>query len=71
METTIQTGTMTTPAFPKKKVPVRKKPEVKITKLERGSTGPVKVGTLLGPIRQIINHPDRNRLIAEYFKDYK
>ena len=38
---------------------------------ERGSNGPVKIGTLLEPIRQIINHPDRNRLMAEFFKDYK
>ena len=35
----------------------------------RGSTGPVPIGTLLEPLQQIFNHPDRNRLLAQLFKD--
>lgn len=35
----------------------------------RGTTGPVPVSDLLEPLQQIISHPDRNRLLAEFFKD--
>jgi len=45
--------------------------EIKIMIPGRGRTGPVRVGKLMEPIKQIINHPDRNRLMAELFKDYK
>ena len=34
---------------------------------ERGITGPVPIGEVMEPIRRIIAHPDRNRLIAEFF----
>lgn len=54
-----------------KRAPVKKAPEMKITIPERGSAGPVRIGKLLEPLWQIINHPDRSRLIAELFKDYK
>jgi len=46
-------------------------PEVKIKIPGRGRTGPIRVGKLIEPIREIIIHPDRNRLMAELFKDYK
>lgn len=36
----------------------------------RGSTGPVPIGTLLEPLQQIFNHPNRNLLLAELFKDF-
>jgi hypothetical protein len=81
METMIQTRKVHIPLVPKTRIFINRKPEaipqtecqprVNIEIPERGSTGPVKIGTLLEPIRQIINHPDRNRLMAEFFKDYK
>lgn len=36
----------------------------------RGTTGPVPIGTLLEPLQQIFNHPNRNRLLAKFFKDF-
>ena len=36
----------------------------------RGATGPVPVSTLLNPVLEICNHPDRNRLLAEFFREY-
>ena len=35
----------------------------------RGTTGPVHISKLLAPLQQIIQHPDRDRLLAEFFKD--
>lgn len=35
----------------------------------RGSTDPVPIGTLLEPLQQLFLHPERNRLLAELFKD--
>ena len=35
----------------------------------RATTGPVHISKLLEPLQQIIRHPDRNRLLAEFFKD--
>ena len=31
------------------------------------STGPVHISTLLNPILEICHHPDRDRLLAEFF----
>ena len=76
MEAMIQTGKVRIPILPKARIFINRTPEVKcqpsvdIKIPEIGSAGPVKVGTLLEPIRQIIKHPDRNRLLAEFFKDY-
>ena len=42
-------------------------PEIKLP--PRGTTGPVHISKLLEPLQQIIRHPDRNRLLAEFFKD--
>ena len=33
----------------------------------RGTTGPVHISTLLNPILEICHHPDRDRLLAEFF----
>ncbi len=33
----------------------------------RGSRGPVHISELLRPIQEIIHHPDRDRLLAEFF----
>lgn len=57
--------------IPQRKVPVEKAPEIEMIMPGRGTTGPVRIGRLLEPIGQIIDHPDRNRLMAELFKDYK
>lgn len=35
----------------------------------RGACGPVAVGELLQPLRRIVRHPERNRLLAEFLKD--
>ena len=42
-------------------------PEIKLP--PRGTTGPVHISKLLEPLQQIIRHPDRNRLLADFFKD--
>jgi hypothetical protein len=70
MERMISTNRVGMP-IPQRKVPVGKTPEIEIIMPGRGTTGPVRIGRLLEPIKQIINHPDRNRLMAELFKDYK
>lgn len=70
MERIISTGTFST-FMPQKRVLAKKTPEIEMTMPEIGSTGPVRIGKLLEPIQQIINHPDRNRLMAQFFKDYK
>ena len=73
----IQTSKVHIPIVPKTRIFINRKPEIKckpgvdIKIPERGSAGPIKIGTLLDPIRQIIKHPDRNRLLADFFKDYK
>ena len=35
-----------------------------------GTTGPVHISKLLNPIQEICRHPDRNRLLAEFFSEY-
>lgn len=43
------------------------KPSIKLP--PRGTTGPVPLSALLEPLQRIIGHPDRNRLLAEFFKE--
>ena len=68
------TGTMPMP-MPRTRMPrtgIEKKPTVPDPVMKfppRGTTGPVRIGTLLEPLQQIFHHPDRNRLLAELFKD--
>lgn len=38
---------------------------------ERYSTEPVWIGAILEPLQDIINHPDRDTIMAIFFKDYK
>jgi len=57
-------------------IPIKKEmqkttPGIGVTMPGKGSTGPVRIGKLIEPLKEIINHPDRNRLMAELFKDYK
>ncbi|MDR1221819.1 MAG: hypothetical protein LBL07_02920 [Tannerella sp.] len=70
MEKTMRANTFQMPVTTTK-MPVKERPEIKASMPERGTTGPVRVGKLLEPLRQIIKHPERNRLMAELFKDYK
>lgn len=35
----------------------------------RGERGTMSIGELLEPLQHIIRHPDRNRLLADYFDD--
>lgn len=59
------------PIAPMQKPVVRKKrvkvaePEIKLP--PRGSRGPVHISELLNPILEISRHPDRDRLLAEFF----
>ena len=51
-------------------IPARRKyhtpePTVKFPPREKG--GPVHISTLLNPILEICHHPDRDRLLAEFF----
>lgn len=53
-------------------MPVVRRRRVKIAEPEiklppRGSRGPVHISELLNPILEISKHPDRNRLLAEFF----
>ena len=55
------------------RMPVARKPRVQVPEPDmkfppRGS-GPVHISSLLNPILEISRHPDRNRLLAEFFKD--
>ena len=43
------------------------KPEPTIKFPPRGTTGPMHISTLLNPILDICRHPDRDRLLAEFF----
>ena len=58
-------------SVPQQGVPVKETPGSKSDMPERGSSEPVRLGQLLEPVRQFIDHPDRDRLMAELFKDYK
>ncbi len=40
-------------------------PEMKFP--PRGTTGPVHISELLNPLLEICSHPDRDRLLLEYF----
>ena len=42
-------------------------PEPAVRFPPRGTTGPVHVSTLLNLILEICHHPDRDRLLAEFF----
>jgi hypothetical protein len=43
-------------------------PDPDLSVPERGTTGPVPISDVMEPIRRIIAHPDRNRLMAEFFR---
>ena len=49
----------------RKKKTVEPKPAIKFP--SRGPAGPVHISTLLNPILEICHHPDRDRLLAEFF----
>jgi hypothetical protein len=57
-----QTGMPDTPEV------MQGEPVIGINMPVRGS-GPVRIDKLLEPIGKIIHHPDRDRLMAELFKD--
>ncbi len=67
METVNVTKTMNTPPVQKR---VRSKGfPTKYIRRSGRRMGLVRIGYLLEPLRQIINHPDRDRLIARFFED--
>jgi len=51
---------------PKKRIIRIERPEVRLPSHRTG--GPVHISTILDPIMEISRHPDRNRLLAEFFK---
>ena len=56
-------------------MPVTRRPKVHVPQPSiklppRGTTGPVHISKLLNPIQEICRHPDRNRLLAEFFSEY-
>lgn len=62
-----------TAAQPAVKIPVPKKRIVRIDKPEvrlpsRRTGGPVHISTILDRITEISRHPNRNRLLAEFFR---
>lgn len=63
MPSNIRIRRNTPPATPA----VSEMPKIKLP--PRGTTGPVHISKLLEPLQQIIRHPDRNWLLAEFFKD--
>lgn len=42
-------------------------PDPDLSVPERGATGPVPIGQVMEPLNRIFKHPDRNRLLAEFF----
>lgn len=56
---------------PIQEVPLNEEPTMEIRIPGRGATGMVRIGSIIKQIGLIIKHPDRNRLMAELFKDYK
>ena len=52
-------------------MPMVRRRRVKVTepeiKLPSRGSGPVHISELINPILEISNHPDRNRLLAEFF----
>lgn len=51
---------------PKKRIIRIEKPGIKLP--ADGTGSPVHISTLLDPIMEISGHPDRNRLLAEFFR---
>ena len=56
-------------------MPVTRRPKVHVPQSSiklspRGTIGPVHISKLLSPIQEICRHPDRNRLLAEFFSEY-
>ena len=51
---------------PKKRIVRIDKPEVRLPSRRTG--GPVHISTILDWITEISRHPDRNRLLAEFFR---
>lgn len=65
-----QTNNTTIPRQPTPTKPRQIAPDPDLNVPERGSTGPVTIGEVMEPLKRIIEHPDRNRLIAEFFNKY-
>lgn len=51
---------------PKKRIVRIERPEVRLPSRRTGE--PVHISTILDPIMEICRHPDRNRLLVEFFK---
>lgn len=64
------TGGMLAAIHSSKEADATMAPDPDLSVPERGTTGPVPIGDVMEPIRRIIAHPNRNRLMAEFFKRY-
>lgn len=72
MKKMISTGIRTISVPPQNAVRVNQPVRTRMSLPGRGYfKEPVPIGLLLTPLQQMISHPDRNRLMAEFFKDYK
>lgn len=66
-QTTLTSGM---PLPPKNHRPIKVAASDLILRLPpRGERGPTPIGELLKPLQHIIRHPDRNRLLADFFKE--
>lgn len=70
MEQNIMTGTWSTASI--RRQPAEEASPALTAEMSSGrTTGPVPISALLDPIRRISRHPDRNRLLAEYFRQQR
>ena len=70
MNTRIATGVPIAPSIPPHPVPSAQHPPEHTRQLPpRNQHGPTIIGELLRPLQGIIRHPDRNRLLADFFKE--
>lgn len=69
---TVQPSAQLVPAARQQTIefPQARMPEHDFGVPERGTTGPVPIGQVMEPLERIIAHPDRNRLITEFFRRY-
>ncbi len=70
MDTRIATSAPAAPSIPPHPVPPVQHPQEHILQFPpRSRHGPTSIGELLHPLQRIIRHPDRNRLLADFFKE--
>lgn len=70
MNTRTATGAPAAPNIPRHPVPTVQHPPENTRQLPpRSARSPTPIGELLHPLQRILRHPDRNRLLADFFKE--